>query len=168
MQIAFAARGEGIHTIATTGGLVGPRRVTTGIDQFPSWSPDGQSIVYSSFGGGQSDLWIVSVAGGEPRRLTNDPEIDRNPSWSPDGELVAFDSYRGGDTNIWVVRVSNGALSQVTDVPGNDGDPSWCPAGNEIVFVSDRSGASELWIASDPTTVFVEPMSWTSAKRLFR
>lgn len=40
-------------------------------DQFPTWSPDGKSIVFASFPGGQNpDLWEVSPSGTNLQQLT--------------------------------------------------------------------------------------------------
>lgn len=43
---------------------------------------------------GRKDIWIVDVDGGEPRRLTDDPESDSDPRWSPDGSTIYFISAR--------------------------------------------------------------------------
>lgn len=58
----------------------------------PAWSPDGQYIVFThardTTGDGYvglddaSDLWAISVAGGDPVALTDGPEQDWSPDWT--------------------------------------------------------------------------------------
>src|SRR5262245_24966647 len=43
-----------------------------------------------------SNVWIVDVDGGEPRRFTTGPKRDTAPRWSPDGRFLAFLSERDG------------------------------------------------------------------------
>jgi Tol biopolymer transport system component/imidazolonepropionase-like amidohydrolase len=56
----------------------------------PAWSPDGQSIAFTTWQDEQRGaLWVTSARGGAPRRLTRDPGEFANPAWTPDGrELV--------------------------------------------------------------------------------
>jgi len=49
----------------------------------PSWSPDGQWIVFSSDRGGNFDLYIMKPDGSDVKRVTNDPSKDSDPSWGP-------------------------------------------------------------------------------------
>jgi dipeptidyl aminopeptidase/acylaminoacyl peptidase len=60
----------------------------------PQVSPDGKWVLYSqtevdlAANARNSDLWIVPVAGGAPRRLTRDARSDTRGRWSPDGRRV--------------------------------------------------------------------------------
>jgi TolB protein len=49
----------------------------------PSWSPDGQWIVFSSSRSGGFDLYIMRPDGSDLKRLTTDPFKDSDPSWGP-------------------------------------------------------------------------------------
>ncbi len=78
-----------------------------------SWSADGQWIVYSTDHGGleHPSIFIVSVTGSEPIRVTNDPDHENGaPSWSPDGQWIYFESHTTTDeesrSGIWRIAVS--------------------------------------------------------------
>jgi len=59
-------------------------------DNHPRWSPDGQSILFLSTRKDGGQLWLLPVAGGEPRQVT-DISLDINePLWAPDGQHVIF------------------------------------------------------------------------------
>jgi Tol biopolymer transport system component len=74
-----------------------PVQVTsnTAGDRHPSWSPDGQRLVFESDreGGG---LFLVPPLGGEERRLTT---FGHRPQWSPDGSQVLFSGSALRDVN---------------------------------------------------------------------
>src|SRR5688500_12771005 len=69
-------------------------------------------------------IWIVDVAGSEPRRLTDGDWDDQHPAWSPDGREIAFVSNRSADrerntvTDIHVASATDGKLRRVTDEVG--------------------------------------------------
>jgi TolB protein len=60
----------------------GPRRVSESNDKdfSPTWSPEGNWIAFASFRGGQTDIYMMDVHGGNVTRLTN-TGADR-PAWS--------------------------------------------------------------------------------------
>lgn len=83
-----------------TGEVGEARRLTAQDDHYefyPSWSRDGQSIVYVSWH--DEDLGAVRVApaaGGEGRTITPDPGLYLEPAFSPDGGTIVYRKSRSG------------------------------------------------------------------------
>jgi Tol biopolymer transport system component len=80
----------------------------------PQPSPDGRWLAYvvsdvdKSENRMNSDIWLMSTEGGEPRQLTSSPRHDRHPTWSPDGKWLAFESNRDGNFQIYVISTAGG------------------------------------------------------------
>jgi len=66
-------------------------------DEFaPTWSPDGQTIVYSSTRDGNSELYAIDSNGANERRLTDTPDVEEQfPRFSRDGRRILY-VHRGG------------------------------------------------------------------------
>jgi Tol biopolymer transport system component len=109
----------------------------------PQVSPDGKQVVYvvseinRETGKANSDLWLVSLAGGEPKRLTTAAGADNHPRWSPDGSQIAFVSDRGGSPQVWLLPMSGGEARQLTKLPIDVSGPIWSPKGDVIAFAAE-------------------------------
>jgi Tol biopolymer transport system component len=123
----------------------------------PSFSPDGQRIVFSGMDGGWSDLYIVDTDGGNLRRLTEDRYADLMPAFSPDGRTIAFTTDRGPITDFQTLRFGNLRLAlyhlnedSISPLPGMDEgentNPAWSPDGLALAFLSDRSGIHNVFL----------------------
>lgn len=70
-----------------------PRQLTSsGRDLHARWSPDGKWLAFLSTRDGTSQVWLISLEGGEATRLTSLSTGADNVMWSPDGKWLAFTS----------------------------------------------------------------------------
>lgn len=113
-------------------------------DGLPAWSPIGDQIAFVSDRSGKAEVWVVSAAGGDPRRITTNG--GSNPTWSPDGTQIAFVSDRGGNKDIWVIPSNGGQARRLTKHRADDIDPAWSPSSDVIAFSSYRKNGPEIWL----------------------
>ena len=109
-------------------------------------SPDATQIAISdnSQGDHESQVYIVPIAGGTPRRITQ-----KSPSywhgWSPDGKTLAFVGQRNGDFDIYAIPAAGGEETRLTTAKGLDDGPEYSPDGKYIYFNSERTGHMQIW-----------------------
>ncbi len=95
------------------------RRITTPSaqsigDTGPAFSPDGRTLAFKrSTGAGVNDIYVVPIAGGEPRRLTFGNAFTASHVWSPDGRELIFSSTQAGTNGLWRVPASGGTPVQI-------------------------------------------------------
>jgi tetratricopeptide (TPR) repeat protein len=130
-------RGDNCGVRVMNAGGFDPGRLTTDpSDTAPSWSPDGasdgQQVAFISARDGNWELYLVDVATGQERRLTNHPAADVAPTWSPDGRRVAFLSNRDGAWALYILELQSGQAQKVIATGDAYPDPvgeqiSWLP-----------------------------------------
>lgn len=141
----------GVTTFKVSDGA--ERRVTearwTDVRQL-SWLPDGSALVLSATEAELSpaQIWILSLADGEVRRVTNDLNTYLGASVTADGSaLVTVQTDRV--PNVWVAPAGDAARArQITTGSGKfDGyyGLSWTPDGR-IVYASMASGGWDIWL----------------------
>jgi len=105
----------------------------------PAVSPDGKRVVFVRrttdmvANKGQTSLWTVPIAGGEPTLLASGADGDHEPRWSTDGSTIYFVAKRGGVGQIWKVPAldTTPAVAQkVTDLPVGVSGLKLSPDGN--------------------------------------
>ena len=76
----------------------------------PVFSPDSQTVAFVRRAAVlSSDIYLVSVNGGEPKRLTFDNVLFSRLAWTANGREIIFSSTRaGGDFSLWRISVSGG------------------------------------------------------------
>ncbi|HEY7114353.1 MAG TPA: prolyl oligopeptidase family serine peptidase [Thermoanaerobaculia bacterium] len=85
--------GVRVYVISTKGGEARPVCPEKGSCWRPSVSPDGKRVVFISDAGGSPQLWVADVAGGAPRRVSQEIIKAKHwpgdeAAWSPDGREV--------------------------------------------------------------------------------
>ncbi|MDX1600117.1 MAG: hypothetical protein R3191_01245 [Anaerolineales bacterium] len=126
-----------------------PVRLTQGPgDRDPAISPDGSQVAFRSQRDGPWELYLLELATGEVRRLTQTDAYEGHPTWSPDGRWLAYEAYSDGDLDIWILPLDGGAAIQLTNHPGLDSEPHWDPAGGRrVAFISTRDGSRDVFLA---------------------
>ncbi len=89
-----------------------------GNDFNPSWSPDGQSIVFISDRDGDSDIYVMNSEGSDLTRLTHSREGEMLPNWSPDGHRILFYTWPS-DADLMILHMMNPDGSDLTQVHPN-------------------------------------------------
>ena len=91
-------------------------------DLHPAVSPDGRTLAFArSLAPGPSDIHLVPIGGGEPRRLTFDDNIITGLTWSEDGASIVFSSERGamaGTGSLWKIHVDPMRHTEPEQLPG--------------------------------------------------
>ena len=113
----------------------------------PSWSPDGQQIVfYAMLNRHKAKLYLVSSDGGTPREMIpEDSAEEYDPTWSPDGTRIAFGSPATDPTStIRILDVKTHQISTLADSKGLF-SPRWSPDGRNLVAESFNARSLALF-----------------------
>jgi len=132
-------------------------------------SPDNTHIAVShSDSGWMSQIYILPIGGGEPRRITpNAPSFLHG--WSPDGKELAYCAFRdhgnGLAVDVYAIDAEGGQERQLTSGAGFNDGPEYAPNGKHIWFNSTRSGLMQCWRmnrdGSEPTQMtFSDRNNW--------
>ena len=128
------------------------RRLTDNgaIDTAPSYSPDGQQIVFESDRSGEQQIYVMTRKGSNVQRISYGKGRYGTPVWSPRGDFIAFTKSYRGRFSIGVIKPDgNGEriLSQDFLVEG----PTWAPNGRVLMFFrqSERNPDSSELVTVD-------------------
>ena len=137
-----------------------------GYDYQPDWSPDGRTVVYSSYRRDAIELWLLDLATGTTTQLTHGGAVNVEPRWSPDGSRIAYVSTAfNGHFHLFVAAGGGAGFAAPVRLTGesrsalpryyysafdHEISPSWTRDGQSLLYVSNRGhihGTGALWRA---------------------
>ncbi|MGA2812811.1 MAG: S9 family peptidase [Candidatus Acidiferrum sp.] len=154
--------------VARVDGSVGPRDLTPGANydvppderggpEDINFSPDGQEICFTAVTdkvealSTNGDLFLVSISGSEPKRITSNPGFDGNPVYSPDGRYIAYHAQLtpGYESDRWRImlydRQAGKSTSLADSFDRSAGDLTWSPDSKTIYFTAENETLSPVY-----------------------
>jgi len=141
---------------------------STKTDRSPRWSPDGKALAFLSNRSEETQIYLLSLDGGEARPLTKGKNSVAEFAWSPDGKQIAFlaaepkteeeerkekdkDDAHVVDTadklkRLWIVDVGSGDVRQVTKGSWEISAFDWSPDGKALYAIATDRPHSDQWL----------------------
>ena len=125
----------------------GLRKLTKdkGLIVSPSWSPNGEKIIYTSYRSKRPELYTVNPRTGRMQQLTKRNGLDIGAKFAPNGRSIMASSSANGHSNLVHLDLRGNVKRLVTKGWAIDVSPSFSPDGSEIVFCSNRGGGPQIY-----------------------
>ena len=187
----FAILGMALLLLATIGGYrlrsrprpqTSPDKLTItpfttfpGFEIGPSFSPDGNQIVFAWFGYEkefQFDLYVKQVGQERVVQLTHHPAIFLGAAWSPDGRSIAFMRQAEPEaTGIYLISSLGGSERKLSDFTPYVGgwDPialSWSADSKWVAFPKGRSSVTKEELSPDHFSIHLVNVETTEERVL--
>ena len=134
-EIVFVYAND-LWKVSIAGGNAERLTSNEGYESLPHFSSDGSWIAFTAEYDGNTDVYVMPAAGGDPKRLTWHPSGDFVQGWTPDGEVL-FRSGRESkptQTNKLYKVPINGGFPEAINIPrAAYGEIS--PDGKNIAYV---------------------------------
>jgi Tol biopolymer transport system component len=101
-------------------------------------TPDDRYVLFTSLLGGPLSIWMVSIEGGAPTKLTD----GTNAAVSPDGRSIAFIAEVRGVPSLLVCNLPECRSPRRIGAARFDTAVSWPPDGRDVAYASDGN----LWL----------------------
>ena len=124
-------------------------------DAWPTWSPDGEKLMYISDAGSDwpeaPDIFVMNADGSNPVNLTNNSSawLQGHATWSPDGTQIAYEIYNpGGRTyDIWMMNADGTRQKNLTQTGSeSEATVTWSPDGTQLAYLATSGGAPNIWV----------------------
>lgn len=110
---------------------------THSVNDSPSFSPNGQEMVFITVVAGKEQLFRMKLDGSRTVQLTRDDADHEDPAWSPDGARIAYVLMRNGGEQIHVMQADGSADEALTPADLKTIHPNWHPDGKSLAYCTD-------------------------------
>jgi Tol biopolymer transport system component len=123
-----------------------PLIVSSRLDRFPSYSPDGKRVAFVSLRSGEWQLWLTDQNGRGVRQMTSFEGAEvAFPDWSPDGRNIAFVSNAEGPWEAYVINSGGGKPHKLLSAGKQLYALTWSRNGQWLYFLSGQGGSRQIW-----------------------
>ncbi|MBO9543183.1 S41 family peptidase [Caulobacter sp.] len=147
-EIAFASGGD-LWTVPAAGGQARLLVTDEATESRPLYSPDGKSLAFVSTRSGVANIYVLTLATGELRRLTFGDSAEALDGWSRDGQWIYFtsgvnDVARLGD--VYRVAASGGTPLEVSrERYLNEFQSAPSPDGRSVALAAKGMSSAQFW-----------------------
>jgi Tol biopolymer transport system component len=115
---------------------------TPGYDAEGSYSPDGKTIIFTSFRDGDAEIYLMDADGSNPRRITRARGYDGGPFFSPDGKKIVYRSDRKQNDllQIYINTPEGDSERALTSNDAVNWGPYFHPDSRHIVYSTSLHG----------------------------
>jgi len=155
-----AADGSGTPRDLTAGAIYDVPPDERGGPEDLNFSPDGKEICFTAVPdkvealSTNGELFVVSVPGGEAKKITTNPGFDGNPVYSPDGNYIAYHAQltAGYEADRWRLMLYDRKTNKATDLTEKFDrsveDLAWSPDSKTIFFSAENETLSPIYAVS--------------------
>lgn len=147
-EIAFASGGD-IWTAPAAGGVAHLLITDLATEDRPVWSPDGRQLAFTSTRNGTPNIYILTLATGQIRRLTWSDATEQLDAWSKDGKWIYFSSGANDvarQADVYRVAASGGTPLEVSRerfLAEFNAAPS--PDGQTVALIAKGNSGGQWW-----------------------
>jgi hypothetical protein len=164
-SIAFACKRAGVYPdgsysddtiwVTTSADFTHARKltfngITPTVDEWPSWSPDGATVVFQSSLNGDHDFKIETVHAADGSGRTTIASVANpggvfNPEYSPDGTKVLYEVRATADwssNELWLMNADGSGKTRLTHDAVWEGFPTWAPDGRHLLLSYHSAGCN--------------------------
>jgi dipeptidyl aminopeptidase/acylaminoacyl peptidase len=144
-----------------------------------AFSPDSQEVAFTSnieeveATSTNSDIFLVPITGGTPKKISTSPGSDSTPRYSPDGRYIAWlmqetPGYESDRFQLVLYDRKTGQVNSATKTFDRwVGSFAWAPNSQSIYFSAEETGESPIFEVTSAVVPILDgtepPIAWTDA-----
>ena len=135
-------------------------------DSHPRWSPDSETLAFLSSRTEKTQIYLISLNGGEAEALTDSKTSIQSFEWSPDGKRIVYMSYEpkteeeekkqkdkddarvvnldDEPSRLWMLDMSTKEVIQLTKGEWRISSFCWTPDGKRLIVTATDQNFPEL------------------------
>jgi TolB protein len=91
-----------------------------------------------------SEIFVMSLDGGDLQQVTKGQTINTSPSWSPDSRSLLYTSYKRHNPDLYSIDLDSGRETLLSQRSGLNLGGKWSPDGSLLAETVEEGGNSDI------------------------